>query len=133
MSLLFSFSLGSSSMRRPWWGALVFALAVTFQVLAPATAGLARGNAAGVCVRLETSLSGERAPFGHEDSHKASCLFCQVWCSGGAPVPAKSVADLAPAHAGFTTLAYGLSNALALGKRDTRANRARGPPAFALS
>ena len=84
-------------MDRSWFAVLIFALALTIQVIRPAGANGAIARAFDEAPRpFSTCLQIGGAPAdgsqqlpGHNDRHHDSCLLCQVCCDGMAPLEAR--------------------------------------------
>jgi hypothetical protein len=115
-------------MRRNIVCALLFALALAVQALAPAAARAAMGFSQQTCVTASVDGSaGKGQPSGHPDAHSASCDLCAL-CCGSLALGARASAIL-PASLAWTTATWPIvENAASSARRD--AVRARAPPTF---
>jgi len=125
------------SMRRNWFGVLVFMLALAVQALAPAVANVAMaltsseaGRSFSLCLRAGGSPAGNSQQLpGHNDRHRDACLLCQVCCDGIAPIEARPN-DVGRAHVQWTALAWTVADRVLPTPRHDHSRQARAPPAF---
>ena len=78
-------------MRIALLGRLIFALALTIQVLSPVASSVARVRAAAPAVQicLKPALvfgTGDRQSPNRPERHGDNCIFCQLSCNGAAPI-----------------------------------------------
>lgn len=124
-------------MRRNWFGVLVFALALTIQVMAPVAAnvGMARtsdeaGRTFSLCLQDGGSpADNSRQLPGHNDRHRDACPLCQVCCDGLAPIEARPN-DVGRAPVQWTALAWTVADRVLPAPRHDHSRQARAPPAF---
>jgi hypothetical protein len=118
-------------MGRNFFCALLFALALGVQALAPAAARAAMGAASAQQTCVAASIDGPATkgqPFGHPDTGSARCDLCALCCGSLAPLGARSFAALAP-FATWTAATWPVvENTASASRRD--AVRARAPPTF---
>lgn len=122
-------------MPRLWLAALLFALALAVQALAPAANGVAAAHgfdALGlgeICLRAaqsgRDSQPAPRRTHGHHD-----CVLCQAFCDGATPVMARLVAIAAPRTQWTLSHWTAAPPGLTANPRNFW-RQARAPPAFA--
>jgi hypothetical protein len=116
-------------MRRNFLCALMFALALAVQALAPAAAGVAMATAAQqLCVTLSSAEPGATAqPAGHSDAGPALCDLCALCCGAVGPIGTRSVA-VTTAPLRWIALIWAAADDPAPLARRGHAGQARAPP-----
>jgi hypothetical protein len=120
-------------MRRNSLGALLFALALAIQAVAPAAAPVAMAQASGgstfpteICQQARIVDERERSPGRHE-RRRDLCSLCQISCSGVAPLQARTSFE-SLTFVGWTALAWPAICCAAPARRGEFSHRARAPP-----
>lgn len=114
-------------MRRNFVCALLFALALAVQALAPAA--LRAASAQQTCVAASVDGPATKGqPFGHPDTGSPRCDLCALCCGSLAPLGARSSVALVPFAAWTAATWPVVENAAPVSRRD--AVRARAPPTF---
>lgn len=124
-------------MRRNWIGVLVFALALTVQVLAPGLVNVGMAQAANDAERtlsLCLNAGGESADRsqqlpGDHNQHRDGCPLCQFCCGGIAPIEARpNQVGRAPVQ--WTALARTVADRVLPAPPHDHSRQARAPPAL---
>lgn len=117
-----------------WVTRVLFALALTVQVIAPMASAVAAARDTGSVAGIETCLNigvgdhGRGQPAHHRHSHH-DCALCKAFCDGVAPVSASPVALCADGFE-WRTASWVLNDAALTRPRPAASHRARAPPHF---
>lgn len=122
-------------MHRRWLTAVLFALALAVQALAPVATGVAMAHGAGesgpfeLCLKAGRAAANHHGSGGHVHRQHDSCALCQAFCDGVAPVSVRS-ASLGMAPVRWTSFRWTVADrTVPVAARDY-ARQARAPPVF---
>jgi hypothetical protein len=121
-------------MSRRWLTALLFVLAMTFQVVAPVANGVAAAHgldglvSGDICLQSAQADHGPQKPGqGRHHHHHHDCALCQGFWDGAAPVASRAAAIVAPA-AQWTLLRWGAERSAPTVSLRHVAHQPRAPP-----
>lgn len=122
-------------MSRRWLTALLFVLAVTFQVMTPVVNGVAASRGMDpvvvndICLKVAGAAHDHEQAPAHSHHRHHDCALCQAFCDGVAPVSARPYA-IGTASVQWSRLRWTVADhALPASPRDF-ARQARAPPIF---
>jgi hypothetical protein len=116
-------------MSRNWLTAVLFALALAVQAIAPIAGNLAAAQAGVSTNCLAADGADHKSAPGHVHRHRDSCLLCQAFCDGVAPVEAHPV-HLVFASFDWRPLAWTMADSTLKGPQRDFCRQARAPPSF---
>ncbi|PPD41678.1 MAG: hypothetical protein CTY15_13260 [Methylocystis sp.] len=119
-----------------WLTSILFALALAVQAFSPVASGVAAASGADghglseICLKVGPDHDRHRTPGHHTHGHHESCVLCQAFCDGVAPVATRPVLVTGMAPVLWTEVQWTVADrALPAHGRDY-ARQARAPPIF---
>ena len=124
-------------MRRNWLGALLFALALAIQALAPAAASIAMSQASGnpvlstqICLQIGGGFANEKPQLpGPHGGQRDACPLCRLCCGGVAPLEPRTI-SVGEAPVQWMALAWTVADCALPAPRYEHSHQARAPPIF---
>jgi hypothetical protein len=116
-------------MSRNWLTAILFALALAVQAIAPIAGNVASAQAGVSANCLAADGADHKSTPGHVHRHRDSCLLCQTFCDGVAPVETRQ-ASLVFASFDWRPFAWTMADRTLQGPQRDYSRQARAPPSF---